>query len=150
MATIYGSNYYACIIDKPQRMVHMGEYNGREKVSIDTVTLSADFASGDVARVCQLPVNAKVVGARVFGAALGGGTATLGHLGDGTTPAKADAFIKAIALTAAYDVSDKDSRGDHIQVIRFLAPTDVVLVFSGASSGGAGKQIFTRVNFLLD
>lgn len=152
MATIYGKNYQAALVSKPASMVHAGEYNGREKVTIDTLTFSAELASGDVAKVGQLPANARVLAARVFGPALGGsGTATLGHGGDGVTAAKPDAFIAAIASgAAAFDVSDKDSRGSEIQGVRFVAPTDVLLTFTGVSTSATGKAVQVKVSFIVD
>jgi hypothetical protein len=155
----YGVNYKAALVTVPSARIHQGEYGGKELVLYDKIVLDADAASGDVVKIGRLPAGAKVIGARVFGADLGGtGTLKLGNSAsmDGTTDDAADddSFITAADSSGqAFDVVDGASaamRGAAIGLVRFTKEVDVELKFVGVTSGATAVTIYVIVKYIVD
>lgn len=153
----FGVNFKAALVTVPAARIHQGECGGKELVILDSITLDADAASGDVVKIGRLPAGAKVIGARVFGADLGGtGTLKLGNSasvdGSATDAAVDNSFILAADSSGqAYDVSDGASgqRGAGIGITRFSREVDVELKFVGVTSGATGVVVYVMVKYIV-
>jgi hypothetical protein len=162
MATIYGYNYNRAFITTPFRKAPPGEINGKIRHIVERVTLAADAASGDVARVGKLPKNSRVVFAQLSGPDLGGtGTLLLGNAANtaaspvGTDAADDDSLLAAVDSSGqAFVVSSSSSaaqRGVKMgDPTRWTAETEIELKFSGATSGATAKSIDVLIGYILD
>lgn len=155
----YGANYKTAFVDTPRKMIHQGEYGGKERVCVDSITLDADAADQDTVKIGRLPAGAKVISARVFGPDLGAtGTLKLGISasldGSGDDAADDDAFIKAADSSGqAFDVGDGATaamRGASIGLVRNTKECDITLLFNGATSGATGFKVVSIVKYIIE
>lgn len=69
MANLYGENYTKEFINDPSEAANVGEYNGKQRVSIDSFS---GAAGGDLVSFAKLPYNAFIL--------------AFGNIGAGTAP----------------------------------------------------------------
>lgn len=155
----YGVNFKKSLVTVPPLKVHQGEYGGKIMTMMDSITLDADAADGDVVKVGRIPKGALVLAAKLFGPDLGGaGTLKLGNSasvdGSATDAAVDSAFITAADSSGqAFDVSSGATaamRGASIQKVRFASEVDLELKFNGATSGATGLIIYSRIDYVID
>jgi hypothetical protein len=65
MADIYGSNYQKEFINEPKEAANVGEYNGKQRVAIDSFS---GAAGGDDVYCAKLPANAFILNLSAIGA----------------------------------------------------------------------------------
>jgi len=106
MATVYGVEATKAYNSEPATKISQGKFAGQLHVIMDSYSLSADLASGDVIRMGgKIPAGAKILNVEVKFPDLdaSGGTLDVGWLAssDAVEAADADGFMANLDVTSA-------------------------------------------------
>jgi hypothetical protein len=153
-----GTNYTSSFVTVPSSK-NNGENGAPVRKLWESFTLDADAAASETVIMGRLPAGAKVIMCRLYGPDLGGtGTIEVGNSvsvdGSATDALDVDSFIDAVDSSGqAFDTSDNSSaanRGPAIGLIRFSTEVNVILTFTGATSGATAKIIYLDLSYIVE
>jgi hypothetical protein len=158
LTDVYGANYKAAYVTVPSSK-NNGERGAPVRCMLESFTFDADGAASETVYMGRLPAGAKVLSCRLYGPDLGGtGTIEVGNSasvdGSATDAADVDSFIDSVDGSGqAFDTSDNSAasnRGPSIGITRFSTDVNVILTFTGATSGATGKIIYLDLKYIVE
>jgi len=143
MATIY-SDQMTKVVATPPGMVSSGEFGGRLRHAVFTLTIPVGPNIGDVAQLCEIPAGARIMGGKFVWGTAQGATATMALGITGTTGKYRAAAITNVLTEEIVAMTIALSYGT------VLAAREVILATNAAAAWTVATVLRGHFAYLVD